>query len=286
MRRRILLAAAGGLLAAPGVARATAEELDLLLVLAADVSQSMRPSELRLQREGYAAALRHPDVQAAIGSGSIGAIGLLYFEWSGLHDQQVLVPWTRLAGEADAEAVAGTIAGEPRHGGGWTSISAALGFARHHLGSAPFVAARRVVDISGDGENNQGPSPEVERDRAVEEGITINGLPILQEQGQLASAGLPGETQLEEHYRSLVIGGVGAFVVPTDGFEGFERAIRRKLILEIAATPAARALAGQLRDRSLPPRPEPALAPPVGTPKTRRMAAPPPTRSSLPCPRD
>jgi hypothetical protein len=100
-----------------------------------------------------------------------------------------------------------------------------------------------VIDVSGDGENNQGPSPEAERDLAVAEGATINGLPILQEPGLLAAAGQPGETQLEEHYRRQVIGGAGAFMVPTEGFEGFHRAIRRKLILEIAATPQARAAA-------------------------------------------
>ncbi|WP_137181121.1 DUF1194 domain-containing protein [Roseomonas sp. AR75] len=245
MRRRTLLTAGCFLLATPMLARAQGAEgeVDLLLVLAADVSQSMRPDELRLQRQGYAAALRNADVHTAVGSGFCGAIGVLYIEWSGLNDQQVLVPWTRLASEADADDIARVIETEPRRGGGWTSISGAIAAAREQMAKAPFQAMRRVIDISGDGENNQGASPEEERDAAIAEGITINGLPIVQEGDRLAAAGRPGETQLEEHYRRLVIGGAGAFLVPTRGFEGFHRAIRRKLILEIAATPQARALA-------------------------------------------
>lgn len=234
MRRRILLAC-GALLAAPSVLRAEgAAEVDLLLVLAADVSHSMQHAELVLQRRAYAAALRDPDVAAAIGSGPVGAIGLLYLEWSSVGDQTVLIPWTRLAGVDDAADVAARLAAAPLRSGMQTSISGAIAAARRELAAAPFVATRRAIDISGDGENNHGLPAQVERDNAVAEGITINGLPIIRDAQRHAALGRGEPTELEQHYRELVIGGVGAFVMPAHGFAQFAGAIRRKLVLEIA----------------------------------------------------
>jgi hypothetical protein len=231
MRRRTLLA---GALLAPRLARARAAggEVDLALVLAADISHSMQQAELILQRQGYAMALRDPEVAAAIGSGPAGAIAVLYLEWSSAGDQSVLLPWTRLADAGQAAGLAGRLEAAPLRTGMQTSISGAIAMGRRLLAAAPFSPTRRAIDISGDGENNHGVPVEQERDLAVEEGITINGLPILR-RGQRAALG--AEALLLAHYRDLVIGGAGAFVLPAEGFEAFAAAIRRKLVLEISS---------------------------------------------------
>lgn len=238
MRRRTLMGAAGGwLLASPALAQTANRDdrqVDLLLVLAADVSQSMQDHDLRLQRLGYAAALRDADLQGAIASGAYAAIGLLYMEWSGIEDQRVLLPWTRIGDAEGAEAAASALLGAPVRSGTWTSISAALAAARRHMAAAPFAAIRRVIDVSGDGENNAGGPVETERDAAVAEGIVINGLPILRQDARRSALASEGETVLEEHYRRLVTGGPGAFMLRAQGLENFSEAIRRKLILEIA----------------------------------------------------
>jgi hypothetical protein len=232
MRRRALLGAGSALLLAPPISRAAETEVDLLLVLAADISQSMQPRDLRLQREGYAAALTAKEVTEAIGSGPTGAIAALYLEWSGMDDQRVLVPWTRLSGPRDAAVFASMLAEAPQRSGNWTSISGALAASRRLMREAPFLAERRVVDVSGDGENNHGGPVDAQRDMAVEEGIVINGLPINRQPSPRDVAG--GPTALEAHYREMVAGGFGSFVLPAMGFDSFAGAIRRKLVLEIA----------------------------------------------------
>jgi hypothetical protein len=240
MRRRTLLGAGCALLAMPRLSRAQAgsgEEVDLLLVLAADVSQSMQHRELELQRQGYVTALCDKQVLDAIGSGPCGAIAVAYLEWSGAEDQRVLAPWARLAGAEDAAAFARGLAEAPLRSGTWTSITGALAASRRLMAEAPCFAARQVVDISGDGENNHGGPVEDQRDQAVAEGITINGLPILRPNARLVGGRESGETALEEHYRRMVIGGAGAFVLRAEGFGSFASAIRRKLVLEIAGLP-------------------------------------------------
>lgn len=236
MRRRTLLGAGAGLLLArPAIATAAANaaEVDLLLVLAADISHSMQEAELRMQREGYAAALRDPEVLQAMCSGPCEAVAVAYLEWSGAEDQRVLLPWTRIGAAAEAEAAADTIARAPQRSGSWTSISGAIAASRRLIAAAPFAAERSVIDISGDGENNSGPPAEGERDAAVEAGIVINGLPILRGTTRTMNAG--GDVNpLEEHYRRVVTGGAGAFVLPAENFGVFPGAIRRKLVLEVA----------------------------------------------------
>jgi hypothetical protein len=242
MRRRFLLGAAAGLLAAPATrqARATdaAEEVDLLLVLAADISHSMQPADLRMQRAGYVAALREREVVEAIRSGPLGAIAVTYLEWSAAEDQRILAPWTRIADAEGAGRLAGMLAAAPHRVGSWTSISGAIAAARRLVRAAPFAADRAVIDVSGDGENNNGDPVQAERDRAVAEGIVINGLPILR-----APTPAGDRPALEAHYRDWVIGGPGAFALPAEGFASFAAAIRRKLVLEIAAREAPRRLA-------------------------------------------
>lgn len=235
MRRRIImrggLAALAIRVAAPRAA--AAEAVDLLLVLAVDVSRSIDEEEARLQREGYYRAFTDPDVLRAIGSGSAGAIGVIYVEWSGVGWQRVVVPWTRIATLADAQAWIQALSQHPPRAIGATSLSGAIEFSQRMLEEAPWQAPRRVIDISGDGDNNSGPPPEGPRDRAVEVGIVINAIAIMNDPH--ANMRMP----LDAYFRDSVIGGPGAFVIGVEDFHGFAQAVRRKLILEVSAAPAA-----------------------------------------------
>jgi hypothetical protein len=204
---------------------AATESVDLILVLAVDSSGSVDSKRFALQRNGYAAALTNPEVLASIRSGRNGAIGLIYFEWSGpqLHDD--LVGWTRIDGEASAASVATVLLSAPRTiFGGGTSISGAIDHSRALLQTSPFAAPRRVVDVSGDGRNNRGRSLEAARTEALTDGLIINGLPIL---------GV--EYGLDRYYEDEVIGGPGSFIVAAEGFEDFGRAILRKLLRDLVS---------------------------------------------------
>lgn len=231
MRRRMLLAA-GGALAMPSPARAQNGAVDLQLVLAVDVSRSVDEEEARLQREGYQTAMTDPRVLAATSGGMLGAVAVAYVEWAGYGYQQLVIDWTRIGSPADAAAWSARLAQSPRQSVSWTSISGALAFSRRVLADCPFEGTRRVVDVSGDGVNNNGPPPDQERDRLLDEGVTINGLPIVNDRPNFGV--LPGP-DLETYYRASVIGGPGAFLIVAKDFTAFGDAIRRKLIQEIAA---------------------------------------------------
>lgn len=234
MQRRSLITGAAAAALAPATRPARAEDsVDVLLVLAVDVSRSVDEEQARLQRDGYTASILDAEVMKAVQGGMLGAIGVAYMEWSGVEDQRLVVPWTRIASPTDAESwVAALNAHSPRPIG-WTSVSGALDFSRHLLKEAPWHGMRRVVDVSGDGVNNSGRPSEEARDEAVAEGVIINGLPIM---GDRSRHGL---MPLDEYYRRNVTGGPGAFVVPATGFDSFGRAVRRKLMLEIAGLPVA-----------------------------------------------
>lgn len=220
----------------PNLVRADAGPVDVQLVMAVDVSRSVDEEEARLQREGYRAAMIDSRVQAAALGGMLGAIAVAYVEWAGYSYQQLVVPWTRISSAADASAWSARLAASPRQSLSWTSISGALAYSRLVLADCPFEATRRVVDVSGDGVNNQGPPVEDERDRLVAEGVTINGLPIVNDRPNFGVT--PGR-DLESHYREAVIGGSGAFLIVAETFEAFGDAIRRKLIQEIAMAPTS-----------------------------------------------
>ncbi len=238
MRRRTLLgAAAAAALAAQGVRPAHArggefstadDTVDVLLVLAVDVSRSVTEEEGRLQREGYYAALTDPEVVETIRGGMLGSIGVAYVEWSGVEYQRLIEPWTRIGSMQEAEAWVSHLEKKPPQAVGWTSISGAIDFSRKLLGEAPWEAMRKVVDISGDGVNNSGRPAEQARDEAVAEGIIINGLPILK--AQVMAGGPP----LTEYYQKHVVGGPGSFVVPAADFHAFAQAVKRKIIMEVA----------------------------------------------------
>jgi hypothetical protein len=241
-RERSTRGLTGGLVALLGLALAlplgnsvqAQETVDVELVLAVDVSLSMSPDELEIQRTGYAAALTDERVIQAIRDGAHGRIAVTYFEWAGEAVQHVIVPWTVIGSREEAEEVAQRLTADPPNSARRTSISGALGFAADLLAESGMRGVKRVIDISGDGPNNQGPPLEPLRDMIVAQGITINGLPLMTN-GGLATA--YDVEDLDLYYSSCVIGGPGAFVVPVKDWSQFPEAIRRKLVLELAATP-------------------------------------------------
>ena len=228
MKRRTLIGTAAGL-AMP--ARAQGTPVDLLLVLAVDISRSISEQDALLQRQGYRAAVQDPAVLAAIRGGPIGAIAVAYVEWAAYERQQLLLPWTRIATAGDAAAWSAALGSKPWSSLSWTSLSGALRFSGQVLEACPFEGTRRVVDVSGDGVNNNGPPAEPERDRLVAAGVVINGLPILNDRPRY---GMASGAELVPYYRDSVAGGAGHFVVVAENFDTFGQAVRRKLIQEIA----------------------------------------------------
>lgn len=221
-------------LAVPG--GLAAEPVDIELVLAVDVSLSMSPDELEIQRRGYAAALTHDKVLQAIAEGVHGKIAVTYFEWAGSTSHHIIVPWTTIASRADAERVATQLSALPPNSARRTSISSALEFGADLFAESQFNGMKRVIDISGDGPNNQGPPVDIVRDEVIRQDITINGLPLMTN-GGLSSA--YDVDDLDKYYTDCVIGGPGAFMVPVNDWSQFPEAIRRKLVLELAG-PASR----------------------------------------------
>lgn len=211
-------------------------EVDVELFLAADVSRSMQPFELEIQRRGYAAALSSAEVQHALTGGMLGRIAITYVEWAGAGNQRIIVPWTMIQTQADADRVAGQITARFDDGLRRTSISSALDYAAASIAANQYDGLRRVIDISGDGPNNMGTPVTKARDRVLSQGITINGLPLMTHGADsFARWSIP---DLDAYYTACVIGGTGAFVLPVTDWAEFEGVIRRKLVLEIAGRPA------------------------------------------------
>ena len=239
MRRLVALLSLALALVAPA-ARA-ADPVDMLLVLAADVSRSVTEPKFKLQREGAAAAISHPDVVKAITSGPNRRIAVCFVEWATVGQQAVVVDWTVIGSDAAARNFGDRLVEAPRSFIGSTSISSAIDFSVRQLERAPFTAERRVIDVSGDGNNNSGRSVTDARDDALAKGITINALVILT---PLAESFRPEHTNppggLEKYFQDNVIGGPGAFTVVAEGHEAFGRALTKKLIQEIAGYPRHR----------------------------------------------
>jgi len=232
-RHRLLPALWLALVGLPTAGAAQGETpVDLELALAVDVSRSIDLDEARLQREGYIQALRDREVIEAIQTGFLGRIALGYFEWAGFGHAQIVVEWTVIANAADADAFAERLSHGLPQSASRTSISSAIAFGQGWFDNNGFEGTRRVIDVSGDGPNNWGELVTLARDRAVATGITINGLPILDQTGGLYSRF--NIANLDLYYRDCVIGGTGAFYVTAAGFDDFARAVRRKLVLEIA----------------------------------------------------
>jgi hypothetical protein len=204
-------------------------EVDVALVLAVDISYSMDQEEQILQREGFIEALRSPMVHDAIRRGMLGRIAVVYAEWAGTWDQRVVVPWSVIDSPEAAIAFAGKLMEEPTRRATRTSISGAIDMGMRLLRDSGVTALRQVIDISGDGPNNQGRSVVEARDEAVAQGITINGLPIM-----LKQPGYLDMSDLDAYFRACVIGGTGAFVIPARSKERFPEAIKTKIIMEVS----------------------------------------------------
>jgi hypothetical protein len=230
---RALLIAFATIVAAP-LARA-AEQVDLLLVLAADVSRSVDQPKFQLQREGYAAAITDQRVLEAITAGRTRRIAVTFVEWSGVTSQRVVIDWTVIDGAEAARKFSDQLIELPRSFAERTSISGGIDFSMGVLARAPYEAPRRTIDVSGDGTNNSGRDVALARDEALAKGVTINGLVILSERPMPWN---PEHTNppggLGEYYKTNVIGGPGAFVVVAENFNSFGQAIVKKLIAEIA----------------------------------------------------
>lgn len=231
--RSLLGVAFLNLLMLAGPARAV--PVDLELVLAIDVSYSVDAEESRLQRQGYFDALVHPRVLQAIAGGPNRAIAVAYMEWAGNFHNRIVADWTVIRDKASAEAFVAKIAAVPHRGASRTSISGAIDFAVRMFEDNGFEGTRQVIDVSGDGRNNQGRPAWQARDDAVARGITINGLPITTGN---TNFGQPAEEGLVDHYRDEVIGGPGAFLVVAEGFEAFTNAVLSKLVREVAGEAA------------------------------------------------
>jgi|SRR5580704_7225937 hypothetical protein len=226
-------------LSAP-VARA-AEAVDLLLVLAADVSRSIDTAKFQLQRDGYAAAITDRRVLNVIRSGPNHQIAVCFVEWSGVGAQKLVIDWTIVRDDASAREFSAQIAEAPRSFSDRTSISGGIEFAMVQFARAPYDARRRTIDVSGDGTNNSGREVSAARDDALADGVTINGLVILSDRPLAWNAdhtNPPGG--LEKYYRDNVVGGPGAFVMAAENFESFGQAIINKMIAEIAVVPDSR----------------------------------------------
>jgi len=205
--------------------------VDVELVIAVDVSYSMDLDELAVQREGYAQAIVSKEFLQAMKSGPNSKVAVTYFEWSASSDQKIIIPWRVIDGPETADAVANEIMQAPVRRGSRTSISGAINFAMPLFEENPYRGLRRVIDISGDGPNNNGAPVIGARDAALEKGITINGLPIMVKEPSPLTMDIDN---LDWYYEDCVIGGPGSFVVSIKDRDKFKEAIRTKLILEVA----------------------------------------------------
>jgi hypothetical protein len=215
-------------------------DVDLALILAVDVSPSMDPGEQQLQRQGYVEAFRSSSVHQAIQAGMLGRIAVTYVEWAGARPrfQRVVVPWSILETPDDSLTFADRLTHAPVQRASGTSISQAIDFSMALFASVPAQAARRVIDISGDGSNNQGRLVTEARDEAMARDVTINGLPIM-----LRGTDRHENAELDAYYRDCVIGGVGAFMIPIRDPQQFQRETRTKIIREISGWDAPDAAA-------------------------------------------
>lgn len=209
----------------------TGTEVDVALVLAVDISYSMDMDELALQREGYINALTSPQVLEAISKGMIGKIGVTYIEWAGTYTRHLIADWHVVEDRASAERLAEAIRAAPVRRARRTSITNAIEFSMERLQAARLRPIRRVIDISGDGPNNEGGLVTLARDRALARGVVINGLPIIIKRGYNSVYDVDS---LDEYYADCVIGGPGAFMVVVTDREQFGAAIRNKILREVA----------------------------------------------------
>src|ERR1700759_4550432 len=206
-----------------------ANAVDVQLILAVDVSYSMDMDELAIQREGYAQAIVSKDFLAALKTGPHGKVAVTYFEWAASSDQKIIIPWRVIDGPESADAVSAEILKTPIRRASRTSISGAIYFAMPLFDESPYKGLRRVIDISGDGPNNNGTPVTIARDEALSKGIIINGLPIMVKEPSYSTMDIDN---LDYYYEDCVIGGPGSFVITIKDREKFKEAIRTQMLLE------------------------------------------------------
>lgn len=240
---------------------AAQQRVDLELVLAVDISLSMDMDELRVQRGGYVAAFRDAEIQKVIVAGPSRRIAVTYFEWAGRSVQKLIAPWTVIDSAGAANAFAAVLESAPISRERMTSISGAMDYAGQLFEQSPYTGIRRVLDISGDGPNNNGRPIVKARDDLLAKGIGINGLPLVLKLGS-SVFDIPN---LDIYYADCVIGGPAAFSIPVKSEAEFVPTIRRKLLLEIAAAPPARLMRTQMT-----PAPEPRIDCMIGEQLWRR----------------
>lgn len=222
MKLRIKIASLALALASAFTATSRAQMVDLELVLLVDVSGSVDATEYTLQKQGYVQAFQNAGIQSAIASGALGQIAVTYIEWASAGQQSIEVGWTLINSAASANAFAAAINASTRDFSGSTGVASALTFGAGQFGLNTFTAARQVIDISGDGADNQGGNTLAARNAALASGVdTINGIVIL------------GEAGLQTFYQNNVVGGTNGFLEVADNFIDFSAAIDRKLIREI-----------------------------------------------------
>lgn len=231
MIRLLRLAALAALLALPAAAQ-DRKEVDISLAMGIDISGSIDPDEAKLQREGYVQAFRDPVIIKAILAGANGRIAVAYYEWSDAWVQRLLIDWTLLDSEAAIAAFADRLSAAPISIARRTSISGAIRYAIPLFGRSPYDTERKVLDISGDGSNNDGGLVTDMRYEALKERIVINGLPIMNDRPN--PFGFPSEADLDKYYLHCVTGGPRSFVEVARNFEDFPRAVRKKLLQEVA----------------------------------------------------
>jgi hypothetical protein len=211
------------------------EPVDLLLVLAADVSHSIDAHKFDLQREGYAAAFSDSRVINAITSALHKRIAVCFVEWSSANLQRLVIDWVLIKDLDSGRQFRDQLQEIPRSFAQSTSISGGIDFALAQFAGAPFDAKRRTIDVSGDGTNNNGRDVGLARDEAVAAGVTVNGLVILtDDRFSLRPQHTNPPGGLEAYYRDNVIGGPGAFVLVAKDFNSFGTMLIKKLIAEIA----------------------------------------------------
>jgi len=208
-----------------------AEQVDLELVITTDVSYSVDDMEARMQRDGAVTAFRSPEVVQAIKAGTLGRIAVAYIDFSNANASRIVVDWQVVHDKASAEAFADAIAVARKTDGVQTSISSGIQLAARMIEENDYEGMKKVIDVSGDGPNNEGRRVDQVRDEVIARGFIINGLPIVTEADKFDVYYLP---DLDKYYAGCVIGGQGAFYQVAHGYADLARALRRKLVLEIS----------------------------------------------------
>ena len=227
-----ILAIVAALAFSPRVEAAGDTPVDVALVIAVDVSLSIDEGEAGIQRQGYISALRDKRVTDAIRSSFIGRIAVTYLEWSAPNDQRVIVGWRVISDAAGARAFADELEKSPYKAGSTTSISGGIDYAVKLLQTSGVDPVRRVIDVSGDGYNDYGRPVASARRDAINAGITINGLAVMNERPKWKQAVPP---DLDHYYRDNVIGGPGSFYLAAKNLEDFSQSVLHKLVREIAS---------------------------------------------------